>query len=66
MQMQKSEIVYTGKVVLRYAVLVVLLVSVNFISIYSFKKQPSPKMKENMAIDDMANEYFTTTKVFEY
>jgi hypothetical protein len=62
MQSQKKEYVYQGKVVFRFALLVVVLAGINFYTIYQKEKS----VKEKIISEAFASEYFNNTKTFEY
>ena len=62
MQHKKVEPVYNGKVVFRYAFLVLILAGINFFTLY--KKEKSTK--EKMISEAFASEYFINSKTFEY
>ena len=62
MQTKRVEPIYNGKVVLRYAFLLLLLGGINFFTVYRSEK----KTKEKLVAEAFASEYFITSKTFEY
>jgi hypothetical protein len=50
---------YTGKAVIQFALAILLVASLNVVSVWSLKKQHAPKpMNEEMELHRMAQEYF--------
>ena len=62
MNADRKAIVYTGKVVFRYAFLVLVLAGINFFTLYKKEKNT----KEKMISEAFASEYFINSKTFEY
>ncbi len=62
MQAKKTEYIYNGKVVFRFALVVVVLAGFNFYTISTKEKRE----KEKMISEAFANEYFNNSKTFEY
>ncbi|MES2560570.1 MAG: hypothetical protein V4590_12570 [Bacteroidota bacterium] len=58
-QQLPAPVYYTGKVILRFALAVMLVASLNVISVRVLKKQTKPQpLNEEMELQRMAQEYF--------
>ena len=57
---------YSGKIILQFAMMIALIISLNFITLKSHKKIKQPEITDESAISQVAQEYFESDNLYIY